>query len=48
MKDMSIALVQSFLILLALLTLLSADHTPKTSNGQEHVSEIGLRYAVLK
>ena len=48
MKDMSIALIQGFLILFALLTLISADHTPRASNVREHVSEIELRYAVLR
>jgi hypothetical protein len=50
MKDISILLLESLLILLALISLISADPTPKVTssasvNTQEHVSEVGLRYA---
>ena len=50
MKDVSIALVETLFVLLVLISLLSADPTPRVTgealvNSQEHVSEIGLRYA---
>jgi hypothetical protein len=49
MKDISIALLGTVFVLISLISLISADPTPEANwlgiNSQEHVSEIGLRYA---
>jgi len=50
MKDVSITLLGTLFVLLVLISLLSADPTPRVIgealvNSQEHVSEVGLRYA---
>jgi hypothetical protein len=49
MKDISIALLGTLFVLISLMSLIAADPTPEANwvwiNGQEHLSEIGLRYA---
>ena len=52
MKDISIAVLGTLFVLISLMSLISADPTPEANwvwaNSQEHVSEIGLRYALRK
>jgi hypothetical protein len=52
MKDVSIALLAVFFIVISLVTLISADSTPAPSwmrgSAQEYVSELGLRYALQR
>ncbi len=52
MKDISLALLGTLFVLISLMSLISADPTPEANwrwiNGQEHVSEIGLRYALQR
>ncbi len=53
MKDISATLLVSGFVLFALISLLTAIHTPESSrlvlnNNQERVSELGLRFALTK
>jgi hypothetical protein len=50
MKDVSMALLAVLFVVISLVTLISADSAPGPSwmrgSAQEHVSELGLRYAL--
>ena len=50
MKDVSMALLAVLFVIISLVTLISADSGPAPSwmrgSAQEHVSELGLRYAL--
>ena len=50
MKDISIALLGTLFVLISLASLIAADPAPEANwvwvSAQEHVSEIGLRYAL--
>jgi len=52
MKDVSMALLAVLFVIISLVTLISADSGPAPSwmrgSAQEHVSELGLRYALQR
>jgi hypothetical protein len=52
MKDISIALLGTVFVIISLVSLISADRVPEASwmwgSAQEHISEIGLRYALQR
>jgi len=52
MKDMSIALLGTLFVIISLVSLISADRVPEASwmwgSAREHISEIGLRYALQR
>ena len=52
MKDISIALLGTVFVIISLVSLISADRVTEGSwmwgSAQEHISEIGLRYALQR
>ena len=52
MKDMSIAFLGTLFVIISLVSLISADRVPEASwmwgSAREHISEMGLRYALQR